>query len=139
MSRVPQDVIEGKKNSLKRAESQRDFVLKILREAGASGISKLDFLHGSGLCRGRLITQISARIAELESGGYRFDHRHVPNSDFVTFALLSEPNHQNNQQKSACEQQTEPGQMALGLAPTSASAASSFLAFECGLKTAESR
>lgn len=124
---------KGKKIPHKRAESQRDFVLRILREAGPSGISKLDFLHGSGLCRGRLITQISARVTELEADGYRFDHRHVPNSDFVTFALVSEPNHQ---QTSAFEQQTEPAQLGLGLAPSHAQVSSEFIHFELGERNA---
>lgn len=82
---------QRKKILNKRAVPQCDLVLDILRKAGASGVSKLDFISGSGPCTGRRITQVSARIHELEASGFTFEHRKSGDSSFTIFVLISEP------------------------------------------------
>jgi hypothetical protein len=72
-------------------ESQRDFVLRILKEAASSGVNKDDFLQGRGRCNGRRVTQPQARLHELTKMGYVFESKTLPGDAFTTLYLKSEP------------------------------------------------
>jgi hypothetical protein len=113
---------KGKIIPPERAESQRDFLLRVLRETGSAGISKIDFISGTGPCQGRRITQVSARIFELEAEGFSFEHRKPNDSDFTIFVLTGEP-------------QPEAAQLRLGIG-TSGHHASEFVQHEMGLDCA---
>lgn len=69
------------------ASAQRDYVLRLLREAK---------VRGRGLRKEEAIftyriTQVPARVFELESMGYVIRHELEPDERFVTFFLVSEP------------------------------------------------
>ena len=69
------------------ASAQRDSVLRLLREAKA---------RGQGLRREDAIftyriTQVGARVHELERMGYVIRHDLEPGARFVTYFLVSEP------------------------------------------------
>lgn len=68
------------------AGDQRAEILRLLREAGSSGVSK-EFLIFS-----KHFTQCGARIFELERQGFNIRHESRPGERYVTFVLISEPN-----------------------------------------------
>lgn len=73
------------------ADSQRDEILRLLREAK---------LRGEGVRRSDLIfayrfTQCGARIHELERMGYRIENRQEQGQRYVTYFLLAEPERLN--------------------------------------------
>jgi len=70
--------------------AQRNDVLRLLREAKA---------RGQGLRRDdaifqHRITQVGARVHELERMGYIIRHDLEPGARFVTYFLVSEPEHE---------------------------------------------
>lgn len=67
------------------ADTQRERILALLREAGPRGVSKeeLVFKHRW--------TQAAARIFELEQIGYGIRHDTRPGERFVFYVLESEP------------------------------------------------
>lgn len=72
-------------------EKQRTFVLRLLREAGTDGVNKIDFVDGTGPCRGRRVTQPQARLDELTKQGYKFESRQISGKQFVQLYLIEEP------------------------------------------------
>ncbi len=72
-------------------EKQRDFVLRVLRQAGIAGINRDDFLTGNGLCNGRRCTQVGARLDELTKMGFIFESKSIPGKPFVQYYLRREP------------------------------------------------
>lgn len=74
-----------------KVESQRDFVLRILRQAGNAGVNRDCFLSGTGPCAGRRCTQVGARLDELTKMGYIFESKLKAGDQFVTYWLRAEP------------------------------------------------
>lgn len=72
-------------------EKQRDFVLRVLREAGNAGVNRDHFLQGTGPCNGRRCTQVGARLDELAKQGYIFESKAIPGRLFVQYYLRREP------------------------------------------------
>lgn len=71
---------------------QREIVLELLRAAGRAGINRDCFLMGSGPCFGHRMTQVGARLDELETEGFVFESFKAADTDrFVTYRLISEP------------------------------------------------
>ena len=71
---------------------EREYVLPLFRVAGSKGINRLDFLQGTGLLGGRLVTQIGRLIHSLEKEGYVFKHEWRDEDRFITYVLVAEPN-----------------------------------------------
>ncbi len=73
------------------APTQRDEVLRLLREAGSRGVYRERFLIPTEY-GGFGISQVGARLDELEKMGYSFESFYANESDrFLTYRLLSEP------------------------------------------------
>lgn len=69
------------------ASDQRNDVLRLLREAEARGQG----LRREDAIFSHRITQVGARIYELEHIGYKILHKLEPGARFVTYFLVSEP------------------------------------------------
>ena len=67
------------------ADTQREKILELLREAGPQGVRREDLLYVYRW------SQAGARIHELERMGYVIEHFLVPGERFVTYRLVSEP------------------------------------------------
>jgi hypothetical protein len=67
------------------ADTQRDKILELLREAGPRGVRREDLLYV------RRWSQAGTRIHELEQQGYVIEHFLEPGQRFVTYRLVSEP------------------------------------------------
>lgn len=67
------------------ASTQRDEVLRLLREAGPIGVSRAFLIFDLHL------TQCGTRIFELEQAGYTIEHRSVPGETYVRYVLRAEP------------------------------------------------
>lgn len=67
------------------AVTQREDVLRLLRQAGASGLSREFFIFSKGY------TQAGARIDELEAQGFKIEHFKIAGEKYVRYRLLSEP------------------------------------------------
>jgi hypothetical protein len=69
------------------SSAQRDNVLRLLREAKArsQGLRREDAIFA------HRITQVGARVHELEKMGYSIRHDLEPGERFVTYFLVSEP------------------------------------------------
>lgn len=71
------------------ADSQRSEILELLRAAK---------MRGEGVRRADLIfqyrfTQCGSRVFELEKEGFEIEHRQEPGQRYVTYFLVSEPDH----------------------------------------------
>ena len=75
------------------APTQRDEVLRLLREAGSRGIYRELFLLPKQY-GGFGVSQVGARLDELTKQGYRFESFYAhPGDRFVTYRLIAEPAH----------------------------------------------
>jgi hypothetical protein len=70
------------------AGGQREAILKMLRAAGAQGVSKEILLYEKHW------SQAAARIFELERLGYRISHVLLASEKYVRYILLDEPEHE---------------------------------------------
>lgn len=70
---------------------ERDFCLPLFRQAGRAGINRLHFLHGTGPLNGRMVTQVGRLVHQLEKEGYVFIHEKRDSDQFITYALVGEP------------------------------------------------
>lgn len=71
--------------------TQKAFVLDVLRQAGSQGISKDQFREGTHpLLHGRKVTEIAARVCELEDEGYFIEHP-KGRARLVLYILRGEP------------------------------------------------
>jgi hypothetical protein len=71
------------------SNDQREEVLRLLREAKARGLG----VNKAVLLFEYRYTQCATRVFELEQQGYVIEHRSIPGERFVTFFLVSEPEH----------------------------------------------
>lgn len=71
------------------ADSQRQRILQLLRLAGTGGVSHSDLIFQ------HRFTQRGTRIFELERMGYVIRHATKPGQRYVTYYLISEPEHPN--------------------------------------------
>ncbi len=69
------------------APTQRDEVLRLLREAGPAGVRKAELIFD------RHYTQCAARIFELQKAGYKICSEQRDGERYVTYVLESEPFH----------------------------------------------
>jgi hypothetical protein len=67
------------------AETQREKILKLLRESGPAGVSRQELIFQ------HRYTQCGARIDELKRQGYRIESELRPSEKFVTYVLREEP------------------------------------------------
>jgi len=75
----------GVPNASGIAGDQRNQILRLLRDAGAEGVSKAFLVFE------KHFTQAAARIWELEKQGYTIRHESRDGERYVRFVLVSEP------------------------------------------------